>query len=725
MTNELYHDISSAATETTNSPSPATNGSASEALDKTVDNTGGNQFTTNDANGRRHSNGAAVTADRPQAPAAEDAGARDFGEQPGDQHHTEQKTAESPPEKGGQLVHLPQPVAKKAIPRRRVALAALAITGLIGIGVATTYGIRSAPPKSEKADRKGRNQIIPVAVAKVSTKTVPIQVSSIGKVQSEATVAVTPQAGGRITKVLFKKGDVVRKGQLLFTLDNRTQAAGIQQAQGVVSKDQAQVQQARANLEKDQGLVRQAQATLEKDQGLVQQARATLEKDKGLIIQAQATIEKDQGLIRQAQATLEKDRGVVRQAQATLAKDLAQAQFAKAQSDRYQSLYKQGVITQDQVQQFAASSAAQAATVQADREAIANAQAQVRSDEIAINNAQSVLKGDMAAIANARTSLQSDEIAITNAQAVVKGDLAAIANAQAVVKGDQAAIANAQAVVGADSGALNNAQVQASYTQVLSPIDGKAGNILVPEGNVVQANSNVPLVVIQKINPIQVSFAVPETNLAEIQRSTQGGKLKVAVNFTGSTKPIPGLLSFVNNTVDNSTGTIQLIGDFDNTDGQLFPGQFVNATLTLREEPNATVVPAQAVQNGANGQFVFIVKPDSTVENVPVTASLSVDGFNVIQKGSVKPGDQVVIDGQANLVSGSKIQVKDPKAPAGESGDSRDPSADGGDRTAGKSGRSRRNRGAAAPGASAAPDQPSTAPAASQTPSSGNKDKSR
>jgi membrane fusion protein, multidrug efflux system len=618
MSNELYHDIFLEPAKTTKPPIPPTNGT-------------------------------------------------------GDQNHKE---------KGGQLLHLPQPEPKQSTPRRKIALGALAIAALLAIGTVTTLAIRSTPAKPEKADRKGRNQITPVIVAKVTRKNVPIQVSAIGRVQSEATVSITPQVGGRITKVFFKKGDTVRKGQLLFTLDNRTQTAGIQQAQGTVLKDQGAVQQARANLEKSQGAVKQA--------------RANLEKDKGLILQAQATIEKDQGAIQQAQATLQKDQGLVRQAQATLNKNMAQAKFAKSQSERYTTLYKQGAVSKDQQQQYNANNAAQAATLQADREAIANAQAVVRGDIIAIKNAQSVLKGDMAALENARTSLKSSEIAIANAQAVVKGDIAAIANAQAVV--------------GSDRGALNNAQVQASYTQVVAPIDGQAGNILIPEGNIVQANSTNPVVIIQKINPIQVSFAVPETNLGEIQSSTQGGKLKVDVNFTGSTKPIPGLLSFVNNTVDSTTGTIQLIGDFDNADGQLFPGQFVNATLTLREEPNATVVPAQAVQNGANGQFVFVVKPDSTVENVPVTASLSVDGVNMIKKGSLKPGDEVVIDGQANLVTGSKIRVKDPNAPndgGSAAEEEKDPSAgQKGDSSGGRSGRSRRNRGEAS--AEASPSQSPT-----------------
>lgn len=302
----------------------------------------------------------------------------------------------------------------------------------------------------------------------------------------------------------------------------------------------------------------------------------------------------------------------MRQAEATLAKDQAQAQFAQAQSDRYNNLYKQGAISQDQAQQYATNNKVSAATLEADQ--------------------------------------------------------AAIQNAKDVVKGDQAAIENAQAVVSADGGALSNTEVQSSYTQIYAPIAGRAGNILVTEGNVVQANGNTPLVVIQKVRPIQVAFSVPEANLPNIQKYMENGRLKVDVTFAGNgDRPISGMLSFVNNTIDNATGTIQLIGDFDNAKGTLFPGQFVNTTLTLAQAPNATVVLAQAVQNGPNGQFVFVVKPDNTVENVPVIASPTVDGLDVIQKG-VQPGDQVVTDGQANLVTGSKIRIKAASNPSNNSG---------------------------------------------------------
>ncbi|GAX42430.1 RND family efflux transporter MFP subunit [Tolypothrix sp. NIES-4075] len=483
---------------------------------------------------------------------------------------------------------------------KRISLVILGVMLLAGFGFFSIHAGAAKPDREGRSGRKGL-QVTPVTVAMVMQKTVPVQLQAIGNVQPASTVSITPQAGGRITGVYFKKGQEVKKGQLLFTLDDRTQNAAIQQAQGTLAKDQALVQQARATLAKDQGQIEQARATLAKDQGQVEQARATLAKDQGL----------------------------VRQAQATLAKDAAQAKYAQAQSNRYGELYKQGAISQDQAQQYITNNGVSVATLQSDREAIANAQAVVRGDQVAISNAQEV----------------------------VKGDIVAISNAQAVVTGDRAGIKNAEAVVSSDQGALSNVAVQSTYTKIYAPISGRAGNILVTQGNVVQANSTNPLVTIAQIRPIQVSFSVPESNLPEVQKYTNNGKLKVDVTFSGNNTPIPGVLTFVNNTVDNSTGTIQLIGDFDNAQGNLFPGQYVNTTLTLTQEPNATVVPTQAVQNGPNGQFVFVVKPDMTVENAPVTVSSTIDGLAVVQKG-VQPGAQVVTDGQANLVTGSKIRIK-------------------------------------------------------------------
>ncbi|MEG4319238.1 MULTISPECIES: efflux RND transporter periplasmic adaptor subunit [unclassified Microcoleus] len=545
---------------------------------------------------------------------------------------------------------------EKVLAKGRIALFLLILLLVGGLGFLVWQ--RAIAPKPEKASRRsGKMQVTPVMVAAVTKKTVPIQLQAIGNVQSGATVSVTAQASGRITGVYFKKGQEVKKGQLLFSIDDRSQTASIQQAQGIVAKDRAQVQQAMSNLAKDQGIVEQARATLDKDRGIVEQAKATLEKDKGVVEQARMTLAKDKGIVEQAKMTLEKDQGAVKQAIATLTKDRAQAEYAAAQSQRYAELYKQGVVSQDQAEQYATSSRAAAATVELDKQAIANAETALKSDRIGITNAEAAVKGDEVAIANAETALKSDLIGIENAQTAVKSDLVGIENARSVVEGDRSAIEGAQASVSADGGTLQNAQVQSSYTKVFSPIDGRAGNVLVTEGNVVQPSTDKPLVTISKINPIQVAFSVPESNLPDIQKYAENGKLKVDVTFAGNNKPISGTLSFVNNTVDNATGSIQLIGDFNNSDGKLFPGQFVNTTLTLSQQPNAIVVPSQAVQTGPKGQFVFVAQFDDTVDNVPVVVGNTINGLTVIEKG-LKAGDDVVIDGQANLVDGGKIVVK-------------------------------------------------------------------
>jgi membrane fusion protein, multidrug efflux system len=500
---------------------------------------------------------------------------------------------------------------------------------VLGIGALGFLGIRnfstSSVPK-QKLDKKLK--ITPVLVATAIQKTVPVQINAIGTVQSGLSVSVTPQVSGRINGVFFKKGQVIKKGQLLFTLDQQPQTATIQQAQGVILK----VQQAQATMDKDTGLIATAQATLAKDLQAIEQAKSTLDKDTGLITLAQATLAKDQGLIRQAKAVL--------------AKDIAQSKYAQGQSQRYGNLFKQGAVSQDQAQQYSSNGQVAIANIQADTEAIRNAEAVVQGDLAAIKNAQAVVRGDRAAI--------------LNTQAVVQGDRVAIENAKAVVRGDQAAIRNAQAGMGSDQGVLKNAQVQLGYTKIYAPIDGRVGNILVQVGNVAQAGGNTPLATIVQVNPIQVSFAVPASNLAEVQKRMQGGKLPVDIKLADTdSKSISGMLSFVNNTVDNTTGTIQLIGDFNNTDGKLYPGQYVNATLTLSETPNAIVVPSQAVQNGPNGQFVFVVKPDMTVTNTPVVATSAADGLNAIKTG-LKAGDKVVTDGQANLVDGAQVKVKEP-----------------------------------------------------------------
>ncbi len=552
-------------------------------------------------------------------------------------------TVIDPPPPPGETAALPGSIDPEG---RSWGKTAVLFGAVLGIGALGFFGIQNIKPSAPKEKLDKKLKVTPVLVATAIQKTVPVQIQAIGTVQSGLSVSVTPQVSGRVNGVFFKKGQEIKKGQLLFTLDEQPQTATIQQAQGVILKDAALVQQAQATMDKDTGLIATAQATLAKDLQAIEQAKATLDKDTGLIALAQATLAKDQGLVKQAKAVL--------------AKDIAQSQFAQGQSQRYGSLYKQGAVSLDQAQQYAANNGVAVANIQADTEAIRNAEA--------------VVQGDLASIRNAQATVRGDRAAIKNAEAVVQGDRVAIENAKAVVRGDQAAIRNAQAGMSSDAGALKNAQVQLGYTKIYAPIDGRIGNILVQVGNVVQPSGTNPLATIVQVNPIQVSFAVPASNLAEVQKQMKGGKLPVNIKLSDrDNQPISGLLSFVNNTVDNTTGTIQLIGDFNNTDGKLYPGQYVNATLTLSETPNAIVVPSQAVQNGPNGQFVFRVNPDATVENVPVVATIAPAGMNAIQKG-LKPGDKVVTDGQANLVDGAQVRIKEPgssksddTAPAGRS----------------------------------------------------------
>ncbi|HKN32010.1 MAG TPA: efflux RND transporter periplasmic adaptor subunit [Terriglobales bacterium] len=217
------------------------------------------------------------------------------------------------------------------------------------------------------------------------------------------------------------------------------------------------------------------------------------------------------------------------------------------------------------------------------------------------------------------------------------------------------------AAVEADKAAVENARVQLIYCSIDSPINGRVGSLLIHQGNMIKAN-DVPLVNINQIQPIRVAFTVPEQYLAEIKRFAANGKLSVQVSIPNDSKPATGKLSFIDNTVDPTTGTIKLKGEFANTDRRLWPGQFVDVVLTLHTQPNAIVVPSQAVNTGQQGQYVFVIKPDMTVETRPVAVNRTTKGQSVIDKG-LGPGERVVTDGQLRLVPGSRVQIKEALAP--------------------------------------------------------------
>ncbi len=213
------------------------------------------------------------------------------------------------------------------------------------------------------------------------------------------------------------------------------------------------------------------------------------------------------------------------------------------------------------------------------------------------------------------------------------------------------------AVVDADRANVENSRLQLAYCTIKSPIDGRVGSVLINKGNVIKANDLV-MVTITKIIPIYVTFSIPEQNLSDIKKYMALGKLMVDAIIPGDEKrPAQGVLTFINNAVDSTTGTIQLKGTFENKDKRLWPGQFVNVALTLTTQKNAVLMPSSALQAGQQGQYVFVVKPDFTVESRTVTVARTYGEFTVIAQG-VKPGEKVVTDGQLQLVPGVRVEVK-------------------------------------------------------------------
>ena len=214
-----------------------------------------------------------------------------------------------------------------------------------------------------------------------------------------------------------------------------------------------------------------------------------------------------------------------------------------------------------------------------------------------------------------------------------------------------------EALVHADDAAVESAKLQLQYCTIYSPVDGRTGALQVYPGNLVKENDVPVLVVINEISPIFVDFSVPEQYLGVVKKYMSGGRLQIQSTPYGDTVPETGYLTFVDNNVDNTTGTIKLKGTFPNGDHRLWPGQFSTVSLRLAEEEKAIVVPSQAVQTGASGDFIFVVKSDDTAESRPVKVARQIDGESVISSG-IAPGDTVVTDGQLRLIPGIKVEVK-------------------------------------------------------------------
>jgi multidrug efflux system membrane fusion protein len=398
-------------------------------------------------------------------------------------------------------------------------------TAAAGIGLALLALAGCAGKGPERPSPKSLT--VPVTVAMVGQKDVPINIEVIGNVEALSTIAVKALVGGQLTQVNFKEGDYVTKGSLLFEIDPRPLAAQLQQAKANVLRDEAALAQAEANL----------------------------------------------------------------------ARDIAQQDYAKAQAGRYQQLFKQGIISREQADQYS-----------------------------------------------------------TNADALAQS-----------VSADRAAIQSVKAAAAGTRAMIETATLQLSYTKIFSPIDGRTGNLNVKLGNVVNANT-MDLMTINEVQPIYVTFSVPENQLPGIKRYMAQSKLPVLAAAEGDEKnPETGTLTFIDNAVDMSTGTIKLKGTFANPDRRLWPGEFVRVTLRLTTQPNALTVPNQAVQTGQDGPYVYVVKGDKSVEMRPVVTGARVNQDLVVEKG-LGAGETVVTEGQLRLAPGMKVQVRDSNGRAPKKG---------------------------------------------------------
>jgi membrane fusion protein, multidrug efflux system len=407
--------------------------------------------------------------------------------------------------------------------------------------------------KSNQAQAKGpaSREGVPVTIETAVSKSVPVQIRAIGTVQAYASVTLKSQLDGEVAHVHFSEGQEVKKGDLLFTLDQRPLEATLQQAEAILARDTAQLQQAEA-----------------------------------VVAQTMAA---------------------EKQAEANLARDTAQLENALSQARRYKGLIDEGAISKELYDQVRTNAAALEATIQADEAAVVSTRASIRAAQATVENIKAAIKADQAVVANAR--------------------------------------------------------VQLGYTTIRAPMDARAGNLLVRVGSAVKARDDTAqMVVLNQIRPIYVSFSVPEQSLSEIKKYLAAGSVRVQASARGQdASPASGELSFVNNTVDPGTGMIQLKATFSNRESALWPGQFVNVVLTLTTQPDAVVVPSQAIQTGQQGQYVYVMRPDSTVELRPVTAGRRIGAETVIEKG-VSPGDKVVTDGHLRLVSGTRVLVKNAAA---------------------------------------------------------------
>lgn len=297
--------------------------------------------------------------------------------------------------------------------------------------------------------------------------------------------------------------------------------------------------------------------------------------------------------------------------------------------------------------------------------------------KIAFKEGQDVKEGDVlfeidprpfrGALAAAQADLQKAKVQLSAAKAQV-ARYQTLTKDQMVSKEQfqkfQDDAASAEAEVLAAESRVNNAKLQLEFAVIRAPFSGRTGNLSIDEGDIVRANDSGALVTMNQVSPIYVTFGVPQQYLAAINRYRAERPLAVKVTPPGADeKPVFGELSFVDNTVDSSTGTIRLKATFKNDQQLLWPGQFASVGVTLAD-PEVTTVAAAAIQNSQTGQHVFVVTPERTAELRPVTVERLYEGLAVITKG-LKEGETVVIDGQLRVIAGRPVEIKTPTVSTG------------------------------------------------------------
>jgi membrane fusion protein, multidrug efflux system len=299
--------------------------------------------------------------------------------------------------------------------------------------------------------------------------------------------------------------------------------------------------------------------------------------------------------------------------------------------------------------------------------ALAQADANLNRDKALLAQAAAQLNRDaanaeyMQLSAERQTQLNQRGILSKDAVDQVRSQADATA---ALVTADKANVESAKAQLVAQEAAVDTARVQLSYCEIKSPIDGRTGNLSVKVGSLITANQ-LELITVARVDPVYVTFSVPAVHLSTIKQHMTGAKLPVTATAqdTGAVATT-GSLTFVDNAVDTTTDTIKLKATFANAGHELWPGQFARVSLRLATVPHAIVVPSQAVQTGQDGQFVFVVKKDSTVEQRTVVTAQQVDQDTVVQKG-LTPGEIVVTEGHLRLEPGSRVTTDQNAAPAG------------------------------------------------------------